>query len=249
MLGSANSIADTNVMLNSAVAESLRLFADRLENAEDLETELHKLIRETVKEHRRILFNGNGYDEAWIKEAVEKRGLMNYRTTPDCVPHLLDEKNTDMLIRHGIFSMVELKSRCEILLENYCKTVTIEANTMIDMAGTGIIPAVSEYTSKLAETINAKRRADESVPCGYELSTLKRLSALNDSIALKLDELESELMRIRDLTDVAEQACEIRDRLIPCMSGLRILCDQAEVKTAKAFWPYPSYADMLFCVR
>lgn len=249
MLGSSNSIACTNIMLNSAVAESLKEFADRLDNVDDFESSLHELIRETIKAHKRILFNGNGYDEAWIKEASEKRGLMNYRTTPDCMPHLLDKKNTDMLISHGVFSMVELKSRCEIMLENYCKTVLIEANTMIDMAETGIMPAISAYTAELAKTVNAKRSADETVSCGYEVGTLKKLSALNDSIAMKFDELENELQKIHAVSAIEEQACMIRDALLPKMSELRVLCDQAEIKTAKSYWPYPSYADLLFSVK
>ncbi|MGN0988736.1 MAG: glutamine synthetase III, partial [Eubacteriales bacterium] len=138
MLGSSNSIACANIMLNSAVAESLKVYADRLEKAEDFEKALHDMIRKTIKDHKRILFNGNGYDDAWITEATEKRGLLNYRTTPDCMPHLLDKKNVDLLTSHGVYTVTELKSRCEIMLENYCKTVIIEASTMIDMASTDI---------------------------------------------------------------------------------------------------------------
>ena len=134
MLGSSNSIACANIMLNSAVAESLKVYADRLEGSQDFENDLHAMIRKTIKDHRRIIFNGNGYDDAWIKEATEVRGLLNYRTTADCMPHLLDKKNVDMLTGHKVFTVEELKSRCEIMLENYCKTVTIEANTMADMA-------------------------------------------------------------------------------------------------------------------
>lgn len=249
MLGSSNSIACANIMLNSAVAESLKEFADFLEKETDFDKSLRELLRETIVKHKRILFNGNGYDEAWIKEAVEKRGLLNYRTTPDCIPHILDKKNTDMLIRHGVFSMVELKSRCDILLENYCKTVMIEANTMIDMAETAIIPAVSSYTAALAKTVNEKRTADKTVSCVYETGTLKKLSALNDSIAMKSDELECELSKIHTVSDIKEQAEMIRDELIPGMNELRVLCDQAETRTAKAYWPYPSYADMLFSVK
>ncbi|MCQ2437214.1 MAG: glutamine synthetase III [Clostridia bacterium] len=249
MLGSSNSIACTNIMLNSAVAESLKVFADRLEGAADLEADLHDLIRETIKEHRRILFNGNGYDDAWIEEATKVRGLSNYRTTPDCMPHLLDKKNADMLIGQKVYSPVELKARCEIMLENYCKTVMIEANTMIDMAATGIIPAVSAYTAEMAKTINAKRSADSTVSCGYEISTLKKLSALNDSIAMKLEELEQALQKVREIGEVEEQSYMIRDVLIPRMNELRARCDQAEIKTAKSFWPYPSYADLLFSVK
>ena len=135
MLGSSNSIACANIMLNSAVAESLKIYADRLEKAENFEEKLHEMIQKTIKDHKHIIFNGNGYDDTWIQEATEKRGLLNYRTTPDCMPHLLDKKNVQMLTAHKVFSEAELKSRCEIMLENYCKTVLIEANTMIDITG------------------------------------------------------------------------------------------------------------------
>ncbi|MCQ2512549.1 MAG: glutamine synthetase III [Lachnospiraceae bacterium] len=249
MLGSSNSIACTNIMLNSAVAESLKEFADYLEKQDNFEDALQKLIHEAIKEHKRILFNGNGYDETWIKEATEERGLKNYRTTPDCMPHLLDKKNTDMLIGHGVFSMVELKSRCEIMLENYCKTVMIEANTMIDMAETGIVPAISAYTADLAKRIDIKHRVDESIKNGYETSTLKKLSTLNDCIAMKLEELEEELHKVHVIDDVENQSYRIRDELIPKMNELRLMCDQAEAKTAKSYWPYPSYADLLFSVK
>ena len=163
MLGSSNSIACANIMLNSAVAESLKIYADRLEKAENFEKALHEMIRKTIKDHKHIIFNGNGYDDAWIEEATEKRGLLNYRTTPDCMPHLLDEKNVRMLTSHKVFSESELKSRCEIMLENYCKTVLIEANTMIDMAKTEIAPAISEYVGELANTVIAKKSVESSI--------------------------------------------------------------------------------------
>ncbi len=249
MLGSSNSIACANIMLNSAVAESLRVYADRLEKAKDFSSELHDLIKETVKEHKKILFNGNGYDDSWIKEATEKRGLINYRTTPDCMPHLLDRKNTDMLISHGVFSMSELKSRCEIMLDNYCKTVIIEANTMIDMVGKEILPALAAYTSDIADSISKKKAADDSVSCGYEKQTLRKLSVIADSIAIKNGELEDEVIAVRAIPDVEKQGYEIRDKLLSKMSELRLLCDQAETKTSKKYWPYPSYADILFSVR
>ncbi|MBQ7645720.1 MAG: glutamine synthetase III, partial [Clostridia bacterium] len=150
MLGSSNSIACANIMLNSAVAESLKIYADRLEKADDFETTLHEMIKKTIKYHKRIIFNGNGYNYEWIKEATEVRGLLNYRTTADCMPHLLDKKNADMLTSHKVFSIEELRSRCEIMLENYCKTVVIEANTMIDMAKTQIAPAVRRFAADTA---------------------------------------------------------------------------------------------------
>ena len=159
MLGSSNSIACANIMLNSAVAEILKRFADRLEGVQDFETALHALLRETICAHKRILFNGNGYDDAWIREAAA-RGLSNYRTTPDCMPHLLDKKNVEMLTAHGVYTESELRSRCDIMLENYSKTVLIEANTMVEMAKTDILPAIEAYTLDVAKTAEAKKALD-----------------------------------------------------------------------------------------
>lgn len=249
MLGSSNSIACANIMLNSAVAESLKIYADRLENADDFETALHAMIRKTIRDHKRIIFNGNGYDEAWIKEATEKRGLCNYRTTPDCMPHLLDKKNVDMLTSHGVYSEAELKSRCEIMLENYCKTVLIEANTMVDMAKTQIAPAVSAYAKEIAETISVKKSSDSSLACIYENSLLKKLSSLTDRIAGKTENLEEALVSLHTVEDTTAEAEAIRDNILVRMGELRLACDEAETVTAKKYWPFPSYGDLLFSVR
>ena len=249
MLGSSNSIACANIMLNSAVAESLKIYADRLEKAEDFESALHEMIRKTIKDHKHIIFNGNGYDDTWIKEATEKRGLLNYRTTPDCMPHLLDEKNVRMLTSHKLFSEAELKSRCEIMLDNYCKTVLIEANTMIDMAKTEIAPAVSEYVLELAKTAAAKKAAESSISCNYETGLLKKLAILEDQIMIKAEELEDAVLKVQDITDITEESCMIRDSVLSKMGELRIACDSAETMTAKKFWPFPTYGDLLFSVR
>ena len=249
MLGSSNSIACANIMLNSAVAESLKIYADRLEKAEDFESALHEMIRKTIKDHKHIIFNGNGYDDTWIKEATEKRGLLNYRTTPDCMPHLLDEKNVRMLTSHKVFSEAELKSRCAIMLDNYCKTVLIEANTMIDMAKTEIAPAVSEYVLELAKTAAAKKAAESSISCNYETGLLKKLAILEDQIMIKAEELEDAVLKVQDITDITEESCMIRDRVLSKMGELRIACDSAETMTAKKFWPFPTYGDLLFSVR
>lgn len=249
MLGSSNSIACANIMLNSAVAESLKIYADRLEKAEDFESALHEMIRKTIKDHKHIIFNENGYDDTWIKEATEKRGLLNYRTTPDCMPHLLDEKNVRMLTSHKVFSEAELKSRCEIMLDNYCKTVLIEANTMIDMAKTEIAPAVSEYVLELAKTAAAKKAAESSISCNYETGLLKKLAILEDQIMIKAEELEDAVLKVQDITDITEESCMIRDRVLSKMGELRIACDSAETMTAKKFWPFPTYGDLLFSVR
>ncbi len=249
MLGSSNSIACANIMLNSAVAQSLKIYADRLEKAEDFETALHEMIRKTIRDHKHIIFNGNGYDDAWIKEATEKRGLLNYRTTPDCMPHLLDPKNVEMLTSQGVFSVPELKSRCEIMLENYCKTVLIEANTMVSMARTEIAPAVEAYTLELAKTAAAKKAVDAACSCGYETGLVKRLSALTDRIAVKAGELEQALIELSSVEEIGEKATAIRDTVLVRMSELRLACDEAEAITAKKYWPFPTYGDLLFGVK
>ena len=249
MLGSSNSIACANMMLNSAVAESLKIYADRLEKAENFEDVLHEMIRKTIKDHKRVIFNGNGYDDTWIKEAVEKRGLLNYRTTPDCMPHLLDEKNVRMLTSHKVFSEAELKSRCEIMLENYCKTVLIEANTMVDMAKTEIAPAVSAYVLELANTAVAKKAVDDSISRSYETELMKKLVRLEDQIAVKTDELEEAVMKLQDAEDVEAESYMIRDAVLGKMGELRVACDEAETITAKKYWPFPTYGDLLFGVK
>ena len=249
MLGSSNSIACVNIMLNSAVAESLKIYADRLEKAQNFEDALHEMIRETIKNHKRVIFNGNGYDDTWIKEAVEKRGLLNYRTTPDCMPHLLDEKNVRMLTSHKVFSEAELKSRCEIMLENYCQTVRIEANTMIDMARTEIAPAVSAYVLELANTAVAKKAADDSISRSYETELAKKLVRLEERIAGKTDELEEAVMKLQDAADVEAESYMIRDTVLGKMEELRAACDEAEMMTAKKYWPFPTYGDLLFGVK
>jgi glutamine synthetase len=249
MLGSSNSIACANSRINSAVAECLKVYADELEGAADFNDALKELLRKTIKEHKKILFNGNGYDDAWIEEATKARGLSNYRTTPDCMPHLLDEKNVRMLTSHRVFSEVELKSRCEIMLENYCKQVIIEANTMISMVRTGYIPAIMGYTTELAKAINVKKAADVSASVGYETTTLRKLSSLKDFIASKCDELAISLESVRAQGDIILKSNLIRDELLPDMNELRAMVDEAETMTAAYKWPYPSYADLLFSVK
>ena len=249
MLGSSNSIACANIMLNAAVAESLKIYADRLENADNFEIALHKMIKKTIKDHKKIIFNGNGYDDAWIKEATEKRGLLNLRTTPDAMPAMLSEKNVKMLTSHRIFSPAELHSRYEILLENYSKTVNIEALTMVDMAKKEILPAVEKYTKSLADTLAAKKAAVAGLPCKYETAAVTKLSELSDSIADATDDLEAEIEKFQAIEDVTEAANDIRDVILGKMDSLRAVCDEAETITAKEFWPFPTYSDLLFSVK
>ena len=249
MLGSSNSIACANIMLNAAVAESLKIYADRLENVDDFETALHDMIKKTIKDHKRIIFNGNGYDDAWIKEATEERGLMNLRTTPDAMPAMIADKNVKMLTAHKIFSPAELHSRYEILLENYSKTVNIEALTMVDMARKEILPAVEGYTKSLAETLAAKKAAVAGLPCKYETATITKLSELSDEIADATADLDSEIAKFQAIEDVTEAANDIRDVILGKMDALRAVCDEAEAITAKEFWPFPTYSDLLFSVK
>ena len=244
MVGSADSIACANIMTNSAVAEALMEFADELEAADDFEQALRGLIRRTIRRHKRIIFNGNGYDASWPQEA-EKRGLLNYRTTPDAMPHLLDEKNRAMLERQGVYTEEELVSRCEIMLENYCKTVTIEANTMASMAAREIAPAVSRYAAELAERVRNLRAVDASLACTFETERIRALSERADEIAKKGEALKNGLEAL-DPDDYAARANGIRDSIIPMMADLRRAADSAETMTAKEYWPMPSYGKLLF---
>lgn len=249
MLGSSNSIACANIMLNTAVAESLRIYADRLEVSENFETALHEMIAKTIKDHKHIIFNGNGYDESWIREAAEKRGLLNYRTTADAVPHILDKKNVDMLTSHGVYTEAEMKSRYEITLENYCKTIVIEANTMADMAKTQIVPAVSAFVLELAKTLAAKKALDSALPCSYETELVRKLSVLTDRIYNAVAAVESSVLSLTAAEDIGAEAALVRDQVLIKMSELRVACDEAETLTAKSYWPYPTYADLLFSVQ
>ncbi|MCR5441061.1 MAG: glutamine synthetase III [Lachnospiraceae bacterium] len=248
-LGSSNSIACANIMLNTVVAESLKIYADRLEGAEDFEKTLHEMIKKTIADHKRILFNGNGYDDAWVKEATEVRGLCNYRTTPDCMPHILDEKNVKVLTGHGVFTEKEIESRCDIMLENYCKQVRIEANTMIDMAYRQVLPAVTAYADKLSETVAAKKAVTGSLACSYETTVISRLSVLADQIYERTGAVEKAIISLADTADVIAESAAIRDDLLPKMGELRAAVDEAETLVSSKEWPYPSYGDMLFSVR
>ena len=249
MLGSSNSIACANIMLNSAVAESLKIFADYLESTSNFEASLRELLQKTVKQHKRIIFNGNGYDENWIKEATEKRGLLDLRTTPDALPHILSKKNVDMLTSHGVFSETEIKSRYEITLENYCKTVIIEANTMINMALTQIAPAVETFAADIAKAAVAKKALDSGLVCSYETGLIRKLSSLTDRISLLTSELSDALLAIHTADDIKSESIMIRDTVLTKMCQLRVACDEAETITAKNYWPFPTYSDLLFSVK
>ena len=244
MPGSMSSLAFPNVILNSAVADALEYYAERLEKAENLNETVYSLIRETVRDHKRIIFNGNGYEDEWLREA-EKRKLSNYRTTPDCVPHLLDEKNVDMLEKHGVFSRSELESRCEIMLENYCKTICIEARTMRSMVIKRIAPAVESYTAELSANLNEKKRAIPDLECCFEKEIITELSMRTDRIYSGVQRMVSVLDSLSD-EDYFRDAEVIRDELLPEMSRLREDSDAAEKLTSKKYWPLPNYGLLLF---
>ena len=249
MVGSSNSIACANIMLNAAMAETLKEFSDRLEGVSDFESALHDLIKETIKAHKRIIFNGNGYDDAWIKEATEKRGLLNLRTTPDALATVLEKKNVEMLTSLKIFSEAEIRSRYEICLENYCKTVNIEGLTMVDMARKEILPAVEAYLGDLSGTVAAKTAAVPGLACKYEKDLISKLSKLADEISDAASSLDTTLIRLKAIPDVTDAAYVIRDVVLQKMAELRVVCDEAESITADKYWPFPTYGDLLFGVR
>jgi glutamine synthetase len=206
------------------------------------------MIKKTVHDHRRIIFNGNGYDEAWVEEA-ERRGLLNLRTTADCMPLLLDEKNVKMLTSLGVMSKDEIVSRCDIMLENYCKTVTIEANTMVRMARKQIMPAIETYEGTLAETAAAKKTVVPDLACSYESGLIVRLSQLLDEICARADELEAAVAGLAQCDGIIADYQAIRDEVLPRMDALRAPVDEAEVITKKDLSPFPSYGDLLFSVK
>ena len=249
MVDSSDSIACANIMLNAAIAETLKEFADRLEGVPDFESALHDLIKEAIKAHKRIIFNGNGYDDAWIKEATEKRGLLNLRTTPDALSTVLEKKNVEMLTSLKIFSEAEIHSRYEICLENYCKTVNIEGLTMVDMARKEILPAVEAYLGDLSGTVAAKTAAVPGLACKYEKDLISKLSKLADEISDAASSLDTTLIRLKAIPDVTDAAYVIRDVVLQKMAELRVVCDEAESITADKYWPFPTYGDLLFGVR
>ena len=248
MLGSSQSISGPNVVLNTAVAESLRQYADELENATDFESALHDLIRKVIRKHKRIIFNGNGYDDAWVKEA-ESRGLLNLKSTPDCVPYYLKPKNVELFTRHKVYSEEEIHARYEIKLDNYCKVLHIEASTMLDMVRKDILPAVSAYSKTLVDTALAKKTLSRSIDYSFEAEEALKLSSLTASAVGKARVLEDSLLEVRALSDTLEQARFYKETVFSAMNELRIVVDEMETHCSAGYWPYPSYGDLLFSVK
>ena len=247
MLGSSQNIAMPNVVLNTTVAESFRLFADRLEKAEDFKEEVKQLLRETFAQHKRIIFDGNGYSDEWEKEA-QRRGLLNLKTSIDAYKTFDADKNIKLFERHGVMNSIEIKSRQEILFENYSKIINIEALTMIEMATRDIIPAVNKYISELANTASLKMQVVENVNCMIERDLVSKLSSLNAKAYMAVGELK------KVETEAAKTACFVTraelyaNKVLPVMNKLRSYVDEMETMTATEFWPMPNYGDMMFKV-
>ena len=248
MVGSSQSISEANIILNTAVADVLRRYADELEGTADFESALHELIKRSIREHRRIIFNGNGYEEAWVREAA-RRGLCNYRSTPDCVPHLLDAKNAELFRRNRVFSETELRARCEIVLDHYAKEVRIEALTLLDMLRKDVLPAVSRFTGALSATAHEKKKLCGESACRYEKTAAEELSARAAKLWDGAEKLEKAVRRIDDGRLSTESAVEIcRGEILPEMETLREISDGAELIMDRTAWPYPSYGEILTSV-
>ena len=245
-LGSADSISCCNTVLNTAVADSLMQFADLLEKADDFEAALHDLVKQTFIDHKRIIFNGDGYDEAWVKEA-KARGLMNLKTTPDAIAHLLDEKNVKLFEKHNVYNRAELESRHEVRLDTYSKIIHIEALTMLDMANKDILPAMSRFTGKLADTI-AKKKA-VGLNCEYEMKTSEKISKELDLMYNAVVKLEEDEKKWNSISDLVKLGDFCRDVIIPDMNEIRLHSDNMEMVAEQKEWPYPSYGKLLFGVR
>lgn len=244
MPGSNSSIAGCNIVLNAVVADELKQFADVLETAADLPSALHAVIKDTIRNHRRIIFNGNGYDDAWITEA-EKRGLLNLRTTPDALPYFIKEENIRLFVEQGIFSEEEIRSRYEILMEEYTKTLHIEARTMADMASKEILPSITRQLHEWSETLALKKQVIADADCRYEQDMIKRASALQGAAAVSLMKLKEAIQKAETLP-LEEAAAFYRDVILHQMEELRNSCDELETITSPQYWPFPTYGKLLF---
>ncbi len=247
--GSSTSVSGPNTVLNTIVADVLKGFADELEQADDFTDALNSLIKRTIKEHKRIIFNGDGYSQDWTKEA-KKRGLLNLPTTVDAMPKMLDKKNIELFERHRIYTEPELRSRYDIQLDAYSKTINIEGLTMVEMAKREILPAVNQYVLRLAKSLSTKKLLGTEIKCGFETDLIKKLSSLEDKAYTAVNRLEKLLEDAApfDEADKLELATYYKDKIIPAMNVLRELCDEMEKNTAADLWPFPTYGDLLFSV-
>ena len=244
MLGSSSSISEPNTVINTAVAEVLDEFATLLEESDDFTKTLNDIMKSTLKEHSRIIFNENNYSDEWTREA-ERRGLLNLKTTVDALPSFIEKKNIDLFTKHNIYTEAEIYSRYEILLEEYSKTINIEAITMRQMLRKEILPAITSYMKELAETVTFKKSACEGLSCGYETDILKKLSLSADNLHSLSKELDAALLETEE-KDALTEATAFKDKVIPVMREIRIIADECEMTVAKKYWPYPSYGRIMF---
>lgn len=247
MLGSALSIADPNVALNTIVAESLSQFADILEKSDNFKEDLNKLVKKVIGEHKRIIFNGNNYCEEWAEEA-KSRGLLNLKTTPDAMPYYVTDKNTKVFTKHCVLTGTEMHSRYEILLENYCKTIHIEALTMNEMVKKYVFPAVIEYEKELAGTAVKKKAFSSTISCRLEETLLTNISGLSDLLYERLNTLESNILSLQNINDPLEIAKYYRESILISMQSLREVVDELETLIGKKYWTVPTYGDLLYSV-
>ena len=245
MPGSNKGVSDANTVLNTAVAESLRTFAELLEKSDDIDKTIHSIVKYTIKEHQKILFSGNGYNDAWVEEAA-KRGLCNFPTTPDALVHMTDEKNIKLFEEHHVLTSEELKARQEIDYENYVKTLEIEVKTMIHIANRDIMPAINKYIGKLAKNIETVSSIDSSINSSYQRKTLMKLSENLAKIDEFTSELEAKYFEANKISDIEKQAFFIKDTLLPLMASLRKVVDESETMMPKHYWPMPTYEELLF---
>ena len=246
MLGSASSISDANVMLNTMTADVFCEFADRLEKADNFEKEVDAIIKETFREHKRIVFNGDGYSEKWQEEA-KKRGLLNLKSTPDAIPYLCRKENIELFARHGVFSETELRCRADIALENYCKVIHIEALTLIEMAKRDILPAISKTVFHLCKTIEKNESVLGRDP-KMEKSIATYLSDRSEKLYEYVGELEETVEKTQTIADIHERSVNYHDAVLSLMESVREIADKTETLGPRKEWPYPTYGDLLFKV-
>lgn len=247
MLGSKHSISGPNIILNTIVADELSQFADVLENSKDFTAELNKLVKETIKNHKRIIFNGNNYSDEWVTEA-EKRGLLNLKSTPEAFSYFILDKNVKLFEKYKIFTKKEMYSRYEIHLEDYCKILNIEALTIIELIKKDIIPSVYLYIKDLCETVNAKNLYMCDINCDVEKSIINKLSKLCDLLYKKIDSLDNSILEAKKYDNMQECSDYYREIIFNGIQELRVVIDDLEVNTASKYWPFPTYGDLLLSV-
>ncbi|MFA6689103.1 MAG: glutamine synthetase III [Sphaerochaetaceae bacterium] len=247
MLGSTFSVAGPNIVLNTIVADELSKFADSLEKADDFYATLSKLVVDTYTAHKRIIFNGNGYSKEWEEEAA-RRGLLNLKSTPEALPAFIAAKNIEVFKKFNIFTAAEMHSRYELLMESYCKTINIEAQTMMEMVRKQVLPAVVSYSEELSKSALKKKQLCPELACETEVNLVKQLSVLSDSLCRKLEELDAAILRVSGISEVEESARFYHNDVLSSMNEVRAVADELETLVGTKYWPYPTYGDLLFYV-